>query len=528
MIRLAFVLALFVGFAHAQSQAELVPMLKALPKAKGKRAESSTRSGLPELFTAGVLELKKRSDVPLDKVFALYSREAQAGDAVAQASLARLYANGVGTSQDKAQAFAWAQKAADQGNPGAQTLLGNWLLKGDGVPSDNEAAYRWYRKAADQGEPIAEYMVGWLEVYGQGTRQDIADGQRWSVKAANDGMDDALSILVSSLPRDSGKRAASSTRSKLPPLSWWGAKTLKERPDLADMIPLILASYRRDAEAGDAVAQYSMSQLYALGVGVPLDLDKARDWASKSAESGYALGELQFGMLHDNDMGSAKDLAEAYRWYRKAAEAGDPAAQFNVAVALRDGRGVAQDKKEALEWLRKAAAADLPNAAGELSAWYEAGTGGLDKDPQEALRWQRKAAELGDPNAEVFLGHRYAFGIGGVGVDLKKAVELYRKAAVLLKAPREEELRKDLVQAQAAIREKNFAEAQDILNKARNLAPWSDAVWYNVALVYAENQNFSGAIDQMQVFLALAPDSPQARGAQDLIYEWERKVPARK
>jgi len=290
------------------------------------------------------------------------------------------------------------------------------------------------------------------------------------------------------------------------------------------VLPLVVAAYRRDAEAGDPVAQYSVSQLYAAGAGVAKDGSQAHAWARKAAEAGNALGALMVGMQYETGDSVAKDLGEAYRWYRKAAEGGDPTAQYNVGVCLRDGRGVAQDKKAALEWFRKAADNDVSWAASALASAYDRGDV-VEKDTATALRWLERAAELGDPKAQIYLGNRYTWGIGGVASDIKKAVALYQKAAPWLKAEREEQVRKSMVQAQAAIEEKNFADAQRLLQQARDLAPWSEAAWYNMALVLGETGNYAEAIREMQVFLTLAPSSPQARGAQDMIYRWERKVP---
>jgi Flp pilus assembly protein TadD len=105
---------------------------------------------------------------------------------------------------------------------------------------------------------------------------------------------------------------------------------------------------------------------------------------------------------------------------------------------------------------------------------------------------------------------------------MKKALEIFRSAASGSTAT--EDVRRLLVQAQAAIREKQFQEAEGLLREARRHEPWSPMCWYNLALVQGELQRFGDAMWDMQVFLMLAPDAPQARGGQDLIYEWERKV----
>jgi hypothetical protein len=43
-----------------------------------------------------------------------------------------------------------------------------------------------------------------------------------------------------------------------------------------------------------------------------------------------------------------------------------------------------------------------------------------------------------------------------------------------------------------------------------------------MALLYAEKQDFERAVKNMKKYLLLLPDAPDARAAQDKIYEWER------
>ena len=54
------------------------------------------------------------------------------------------------------------------------------------------------------------------------------------------------------------------------------------------------------------------------------------------------------------------------------------------------------------------------------------------------------------------------------------------------------------------------------------IAPWWPEGYFNRALILGELNRFAEAMREMKRYLQLAPDAPNARAAQDKIYEWER------
>jgi len=86
-----------------------------------------------------------------------------------------------------------------------------------------------------------------------------------------------------------------------------------------------------------------------------------------------------------------------------------------------------------------------------------------------------------------------------------------------------EDQRKYIVQANSFAKDKQFTEALEAYKKAIELDPVAyPQAYYNMALLYAGNQNFEMAVRNMKKYLLLLPDAPDARAAQDKIYEWER------
>jgi Caspase domain/Tetratricopeptide repeat len=101
-------------------------------------------------------------------------------------------------------------------------------------------------------------------------------------------------------------------------------------------------------------------------------------------------------------------------------------------------------------------------------------------------------------------------------------VARYRSATTKPDLP--EEARKFRVQAEDAIKEKQFQYAVDSIEQALRIAPWWPEGHYNRGLLLANLGDLAGAIGEMQQYLALVPDAPDARAVQDKIYVWQRKI----
>lgn len=85
-----------------------------------------------------------------------------------------------------------------------------------------------------------------------------------------------------------------------------------------------------------------------------------------------------------------------------------------------------------------------------------------------------------------------------------------------------EEANKYKVQAEGAVRDKQFDDAADFYAAALEIAPWWPVGHFNRALVLGEAGDYELAKREMTYYLQLVPDAPNARAAQDKIYEWAR------
>ena len=185
--------------------------------------------------------------------------------------------------------------------------------------------------------------------------------------------------------------------------------------------------YRKAAEQGDRMGQYSLGALYRAGRGVPKDARQAGVWIRRAAEQGYALAQYALGSIFEDGEGLPKDQRQAVVWYLKAAEQGNAEAQLSLGVAYDAGRGVPKDEQQAMNWYRKAAEQGNAIAQFNLGVMYQTGRG-ISLDDKEAAVWFRKAAEQGFVHAQYNLGVMYSKGLG-VPKDEWAAVAWYRRAA---------------------------------------------------------------------------------------------------
>lgn len=103
-----------------------------------------------------------------------------------------------------------------------------------------------------------------------------------------------------------------------------------------------------------------------------------------------------------------------------------------------------------------------------------------------------------------------------------EVAEQYKRADPKPRFP--EAARKFRVQAESAVRDKQFDDAAELYEEALNVAPWWPEGRFNRALILGELKEYAEATAEMKKYLMLVPGAPNARAAQDKIYEWEGKA----
>jgi TPR repeat protein len=167
------------------------------------------------------------------------------------------------------------------------------------------------------------------------------------------------------------------------------------------------SEWKVSAEAGFADAQFDLGVLYAHGLGVPQDLDRAERWYRRSAEQGNRDAEFALGEMYSRGWGAgARDQANAMRWLQ-VENAGDgmPTGDWDSVADY----GQPKDQKQAAYWYRLAAEKGLAEAQYSLGRLYARGQG-VPHDEEQATAWVRAAASQVYAPAAARLGARYATG----------------------------------------------------------------------------------------------------------------------
>ena len=125
----------------------------------------------------------------------------------------------------------------------------------------------------------------------------------------------------------------------------------------------------REAEAGNASAQYSVANAYGIGNVVPKNDAEAVRWWLQAARKGFAKAQNRMGFLYEHGMGVPRDYGEAVRWFSIVAEQKLPEAQYNLAQMYQHGEGVQRDDAHAIDLYGQAAAQGLASARNQLG-WH--------------------------------------------------------------------------------------------------------------------------------------------------------------
>ncbi len=249
--------------------------------------QSSFISASPAKLKAAELAPEPEKEDPLAGPI----REAESGDAEAQAALAFMYAKGEGTPVNDAEAFKWFQKAAEQGHALSQFNMGVMYAKGRSVEQDYNEAFVWYKRAAEQGDVSSQATISMMYMKGVGIEKDEKAAFDWTLRAAKRGHLNSI---------------------------------------------------------------YNLGEFYARGYGVEKNFSESFRWNKKAALKGHIDAQLNLGYMYGKGEGVERDDVEAFHWYRKAAESGHPNAQFNLGVIYAKGRGVTSNVEEAKIWYKLA------------------------------------------------------------------------------------------------------------------------------------------------------------------------------
>ncbi|KAG9061879.1 hypothetical protein KI688_007030 [Linnemannia hyalina] len=232
--------------------------------------------------------------------------------------------------------------------------------------------------------------------------------------------------------------------------------------------------YKRAAMQGHADAELAVSGWYLTGhpQGLIQSEPLAFEWASKAARRGWSKAEYTLGHYHEVGIGVPQDLQLAKQWYLKAAARGNERALLRLLVGhvglevdyahLKDALlaqnennpyllhqlaqfhelreyGLVPDEDAAFELYAASAQASYAPAQYKLGACYEFGILGCPRDPVQAVHWYGQGAENGHVEALLALAGFYLDGSAGSAAEQSDEEAFrYVKAAAQRGVPKAE------------------------------------------------------------------------------------------
>jgi len=181
------------------------------------------------------------------------------------------------------------------------------------------------------------------------------------------------------------------------------------------------------AEAGDTSAMLSASIAYYKGEIVEVDENASLHWLVEAVKLEDPEAEEQMAELYANGVMLEKNLEKAVLWYRKSADHGRCTAMTSLGYALLNGNGVEQDIQEGLMWIQRGALEGDDKASIFMGNIFEKGEI-VQCDPEKAFTWYSRAAHRNSPHGMYMLGLAYENGLF-VESDLNEAFTWYENAA---------------------------------------------------------------------------------------------------
>lgn len=393
------------------------------------------------------------------------TKEAETGDANAQANMGNLFLNGTLGTDDWKQAMPWLILAASQGHPQAQLQVAKSLQLGRGTTKNDQQAFHWIQMAAKGKHPEAEVALGQCYLHGQGVAKDENQAihyfsecakagnteamyqlaQVFLTKGPNYKPDEAQSLLH--MAAENGHALSMFTLGKLyregtviakddsKALYWYSQANSQDQPEAEYELAMLLfkevwdikenpiAMLTKSAEQNYVPAQLALAKMYQEGLKAPKNEQLAFDWYLRAAkladpEAYYQIGlAFVYGQLKQP---KNKDLGIDY--LQQAADLGYMPAQYTLASLYLDGNAVLSSRQQAMDYLMQAANAGWVDAQLKLAqALIQFSLPQYDK---AAFHWLQRAGKHQHIEALYELARCYYDGIGTT-VDYSQAAKIY-------------------------------------------------------------------------------------------------------
>jgi TPR repeat protein len=320
-------------------------------------------------------------------------------------------------------AVVWYMEMAKGGDADAQYNLGSVYETGFGVKADPDEAVRWYKEAAEKDHQLAQLKLGIMYILGDGTRQSIIKGTNWIRSSADNGNQFAKVLYEKVLSPDVVRdMTAEEIIKKVRPFVDLGEKKSTEK---------LLAILEKDkqkakekepelAERFTGKSKNTLGQEVEIANNVPefienkgrtvIDVDSNLALLQREANAGNADAQYQLGRMYDAGDKLERDRQKAVTWYTSAANQGHAESQYRLAIAYLYGIAVPKNTSMGESWLTKAANQNHP-VAKEMLPIYMANRS-ANVSTSIALSWYLEKVVKGDPDGQFGIGNMYENGWG--------------------------------------------------------------------------------------------------------------------
>lgn len=236
------------------------------------------------------------------RAWRLYNEAADRGVAAAQHRLAVAYGSGMFVNPlpiDEGLSILYDTFAAAGGDPRANAALGYRYWTGLGVPASCETALDHFEAAANDAAAIIEKRGFTV----------FLDKSRISRKKNSREIDEEVVEYYEQLARAGDTVAQIS----LGNLFLTGAKLIDQNPQTAARF------YEMAAKDGDAAGAGQIGYMYARGIGVEPDAEKALKYLNTAVEDNDVQGFLGLGYFHWRGIGGQQNMTAAVHYISRAA-----------------------------------------------------------------------------------------------------------------------------------------------------------------------------------------------------------------
>ncbi|MDH5327455.1 MAG: sel1 repeat family protein [Gammaproteobacteria bacterium] len=312
----------------------------------------------------------------------------------------------LGQAYDKA--VHWYTEAAKLGHLRSKLKLGAIYFEGLGTGSDYDSALYWLRDPANNGYNAAQYMLGMIYVQGtQKVRRDPEKAFGLLKSAADDFHTDALYQVGKMYAFGIGVEKDIQKAKKY--LSLAGEQKVASAS-------MLLAQLLKEEETEQAAGSKNPGKDSNSALGKFVALQASALKGDRQAQTALAKLFLEGSAAHP------KDIHKAIDWFQVAAENGWAEAQYSLGNIYLEGKLVARDTVKAEKWLFEAAN-NGSKAALPLVAQLEA------KRKKPTQKGFMQAAKDGDKEAQFNLGLMYLYGKNGLQKNRASALKWLKQAA---------------------------------------------------------------------------------------------------